>query len=123
VSTLNSQTTSKDIANSVSKFGGILFTPIWLTDVVCYASGTMKVRLSFSSQNVAPPPPNPSTNTEHMQTLSNCAFFPADEYGCDTACFDYPLLWSSLWLEISSLAYEAKSNAAHKFCQWRTVPI
>ena len=35
VSTLKSQTTYKDIANSVSKFGGILFTPVRLTAVAC----------------------------------------------------------------------------------------
>jgi hypothetical protein len=35
VSPLNSQTTYKDVANSVSKFGGILFTPIQLTTVAC----------------------------------------------------------------------------------------
>jgi len=59
VSPLNSQTTYsyKDIANSVSKFGGILFTPIRLTAVACYASGPLMVRLSFRSQNVPPPPP------------------------------------------------------------------
>jgi len=27
--------TYKDVANSVSKFGGILFTPVWLTAVAC----------------------------------------------------------------------------------------
>jgi len=51
--------TSKDVANSVLKFEGILFTPIWLTAVACYAAGPLKVRLSFRSQNVPPPPPKP----------------------------------------------------------------
>jgi hypothetical protein len=43
----------------VSKFGGILFTPIQLTAVACYASGTLKVRLlhtlpaSQLAQNIA----------------------------------------------------------------------
>jgi len=37
------------VANSVSKFGGILFTPSLLTAVAGYASGPMKVRLSFRS--------------------------------------------------------------------------
>jgi hypothetical protein len=55
----NSRTTYKDIANRVSKFGGILFTPIQLTAVACYATGPLKVRLSFRSQNVPPPPPKP----------------------------------------------------------------
>jgi len=35
VSPLKSQTTYKDIANSVSRFGGILFTLIRLTAVAC----------------------------------------------------------------------------------------
>jgi len=79
VSPLNSRTTSKDVTNSVSQFGGILFTPIRLTAVACYAAGPLKVRLSFRSQNVPPPPPKPPPQTPiYMQTLSNCAFFPAD---------------------------------------------
>jgi len=41
----------------VSKVGGILFTPIQLTAVACYATASLKVRLSFGSQNVPPPPP------------------------------------------------------------------
>jgi hypothetical protein len=49
--------TYKEVANSVSKFGGILFTPIRLTAVACFASGPVKVRLLFRSQNVPPPPP------------------------------------------------------------------
>jgi hypothetical protein len=53
VSPLNCRMTYKDVANSVSKFGGILFTA-----VACYAAGPLKVRLSFRSRNVPPPPPN-----------------------------------------------------------------
>jgi len=52
------------IANSVSKFGGILFTPIQLTAVACCASGHLKVRLSFESQNVPLHLLNPSINTD-----------------------------------------------------------
>jgi hypothetical protein len=51
--------TYKDVANSVSKFQGILFTPIRLIAVASYAAGSLKVRLSFRSQNVPPPPPKP----------------------------------------------------------------
>ena len=105
MSRLISLTTYKDIANSVSKFGGILFTPIRVTAVACYASGPLKVRLSFRSQNL-PPPQAPI----YTSTLSNCAFFPADWYGSDTACFDYCSLWSSLWDEISTLASETNSS-------------
>jgi len=35
----------KDVANIVSKFEGIFFTPIRLTAVACYAAGPLKVRL------------------------------------------------------------------------------
>jgi len=56
--------TSKDVANSVSKFGGILFTPIRLTAVACYASEPLKIRLSFRSQNAPLHLLNPSTNTD-----------------------------------------------------------
>ena len=59
VSPLNSQTATIVAANSVSKFGGILFTPIQLFAVVCYAAGPLKVRLSFRRQNEPPPPPTP----------------------------------------------------------------
>ena len=43
----------------VSKFGAILFTPIRLTAVACNASGPLKVRLTYRSQNVPPSPPKP----------------------------------------------------------------
>jgi hypothetical protein len=59
VSLLNSRTTTIVAANSVSKFGGILFTPIRLFAVVCYAAGPLKVRLSYRRQIVPPPPPKP----------------------------------------------------------------
>jgi len=54
---LNSQATAKEVADNVSKFGGNLFTPIWWTAVAGYASGPLKVRFSFRSQNVPPAPP------------------------------------------------------------------
>jgi len=89
MSPLNSQTTYKDVANSVSKFGRILFTPIRLSAMTCYVAGPLKVRLSFRSQNVPPPPPKPLHKhryisghflTVHFSQLTN------------TVCFDYRLL-------------------------------
>ena len=59
MSPLKSRTTYKDVVNSVSKFGGILFTFIRWTAVACYVAGPLKVRLSFRSQNIPPPPLNP----------------------------------------------------------------
>ena len=59
VSPLNSQMATIVATKSVSKFGGILFTPIQLFTVVCYAAGPLKVRLSYSRQIVPPPSPTP----------------------------------------------------------------
>jgi len=59
VSPLNSRTATIVAANSVSKFREILFTPIRLFTVICYAAGSLKVRLSFRRQIVPPPPPKP----------------------------------------------------------------
>ena len=59
VSPLNSRTTYVCVANSVSKFGAILFNPIRLTALACDALGPLKVRLAFRHQNVPPPPPKP----------------------------------------------------------------
>ena len=61
MSPLNSQTTYIYVPNSVSKFEGILFTPILLTAAACYTAGPLKFRLSCGSQNV-PPPQTPIYN-------------------------------------------------------------
>jgi len=47
MSLLNSRTATKVATNSVSMFGEILFTPIRLIAVCCYASVPLKFRLSF----------------------------------------------------------------------------
>jgi len=66
---LNSRMTYIYVANSVSNFGGILFTPITLTAVVCYPAGPLKFRLSCGSLNVPLHLLNPSTNTDiHVDT-------------------------------------------------------
>jgi len=59
------------------KFGRILFTPIWLTAVACYASGPLKVRLSFRSQSVPLLPPKLLHKHQYICILSNCAYFQA----------------------------------------------
>ena len=43
----------KDVAKSVSNFGGNLVTPSSLSVITCYAAGHLKVRF----QNVLPAPP------------------------------------------------------------------
>jgi len=66
----------------MSKFGGILFSPVRLTAVVCYVSGHLNVRLPFQSQIVPPRLLNPSTNNDiyvyiyiYMSTLLVTAHF------------------------------------------------
>jgi hypothetical protein len=99
--------TYKDVANSVSKFGGILFTPIRLTNMACYAARPLKVKLSFRSQNVPFPPPKPLHKHLYISSHFVTAHF---SQLTNTACFEYCLLWGSLFVEISTLAYEANSS-------------
>ena len=72
---LNSRTATIMAANSVSKFGGILFTPIQLFAVVCYAAVLLKVRLPYRIQIVPPPPPTP---LHKHRSLCKYAFLPDD---------------------------------------------
>ena len=107
MSPLNRQMTYKDVTNSVPKFGRILFTPIRLSAMTCYVAGPLKVRLSFRSQNVPPPLPKPLHKHRYISRHFLTAHF---SQLTNTACFDYRLLWGSLWVEISTLAYEANSS-------------
>jgi hypothetical protein len=109
--------TYKDVTNSVLKFGGILFTPVQLTAVACYASRPLKVRLSFRSQNVPSPHPKPLKHqyirrhlvTAHFSQLTNTVLTLLASWLIRFwNCLLYRSLWSSLWVEISTLAYEAK---------------
>jgi hypothetical protein len=69
VSPLNSRMAIIEAANSVSKFGAILFTPIRFSAVVCYVLGPRKVMLCFRTQNVPP------HKHQYRCRLSNCTFF------------------------------------------------
>jgi hypothetical protein len=116
VSPLNSRTTTKVAANSISKFGGILFIPIRLTAVECYASGLLKVRLSFKGQNVTPPPPKPLPNTDIYiyiyisPLLVTTSFSQLTTTVLTHLLLHYRLLRGSLWVEISTLACEANCS-------------
>ena len=77
-----SQMTHKGVTKSVSKFGGILFTPILYTVDVCFAAGPLKDRASLWSQNGHPLPPKPLQQpqficqhiaTAHFSQLTNRA--------------------------------------------------
>jgi hypothetical protein len=98
----------------VSKFGGIFFTPIRSTAVDCYASGLLKVRLSFKGQN-EPPPPKPLHKHPYIYIsplLVTASFSQLTRH----VCFHYSLLWGSLWVEISTLAYEGTLIVDQKCC-------
>ena len=56
--------THKGVANSVPKFGGILFTLIQYTAEVCNVAGPLKVGVSLWSQNG--PSPLPKTNNPDL---------------------------------------------------------
>ena len=44
--------TSKDVAKSVSKFGGIFIIHDWLTAVACYSVGPLIVRLQLRARMI-----------------------------------------------------------------------
>jgi hypothetical protein len=111
---LNRRTTYKDVANSVSNLGGILFTLIWNTAVFWYAAGTLKVRVSLCSQNGPPLPPKPLQIPIHMVTHSNCAVISVRNAVWETAHLVYHSPCSSLWVEASTLAYESNSSCCPK---------
>jgi len=96
------------VTNIVSKFGGILFTPIhysaklqdpWRSGFLCGA-------------RMDPPPfPKPlqqprficqHTATAYLSQLTNTV--------PDTACFVCRVHWSPLWVEIWTLAYKTNTN-------------
>ena len=124
MSTLYSRTTSKDVSNNVLKFGGILFPPIRLTAVACYTAGLLKVRLSFRSQNVHPPPPKPLHKHRQVDRHLVTAHF----------CQVTNMVLTLLVLIITCSAVHCPLKYQHwpvkrkifldkKGCQWRTVPV
>ena len=121
MSPLNSQTTYMYIANSM--FGGILYTLIQLIAVACYAAGPLKVRLSFRSQNVPPPPPKPLHKHGYIRRhLVNVHFY---------YLTNMVLTWLALTITCSGVHCGLKYQhwpmkqtlvVDQKGCQWRTVP-
>ena len=43
---------SKDIAKSVSKFGGMFVIHVWLSAVACYAAGSLIVTLQLRARMI-----------------------------------------------------------------------
>ena len=96
LSPLNSRTATIVATNSVLKFGGILFTTIWLISVACYAAGPLKVRLPFRSQNVPPSPPKPLHKYRDICRHLVTAFLSADAIR-----FWHRVLWLLLALQFT----------------------
>ena len=88
----------------MSKFGGILFTPLRYTAEVCYAAGTLKVRVSlWYQQNGPPPTPQPLHQPLFIcQHIANAHLSQLTHTVSDRARFDYRSHWSPLWVEIST---------------------
>ena len=110
VSHLNSWMTHKGVAKCVEVWRNFVFTPVWNTAVFWYAAGSLKFRASLCSQNGPPPPPTPLQKPWFIcLTHRNYAVLSMSNVVGDTACLVCHLLWSSLWVEISTQAYESNS--------------
>ena len=104
----------------MSKFGGILFTPIRLNAVACYAAGLLKVRPSFRSQNVPPPPPLPLHKHRYIRRHLVTANY---SQLTNTTCFDIACSEAHCGLKYQYWHMKQKLFLDQKSCQWRTVPI
>jgi hypothetical protein len=110
VSHLNSRTTHKGVAECVEVWRNFVFTPVWNTAVFWYAAGSLKFRASLCSQNGSPPPPTPLQKPWFIcLTHSNCVVLAMSNVVGDTARLVYHWLCSSMWVEISTQAYESNS--------------
>jgi hypothetical protein len=102
--------TSKDVTNSVSKFGGILFNPIWNTAVFWYAvepwrSGFLCVARMDPLHLL-----NPSKNPHLCQHIGIAQFFQRIMLFKTQLALVCHVPCSPLWVEISTLAYEMNSS-------------
>ena len=101
-----------------------MFTPIQLTAVARYASGPLKVRPSFRSQNVPTPPLKPLHKnqyicrhlvTAHFSQLTNMVL---TLLALNIACSGVHCgLKYQRWPMKRTLVVDQKG------CQWRTLPI
>ena len=110
--TLWRPTTHIGVSNSVSKFGGILFSPIWNTAVFLYAAGPLKSRFLSVTRMDPLYLLNPSKNTvSYTSTHSNCVEVWATNSVGDTAMPCLSVAWQGVaWVEIWTLAYVTNSS-------------
>ena len=123
---LNSQMTYTCVTNSVLKFGAILFTPIRLTAVPHDASGPLKVRLSYRSQNVPPPPHKPLHKHRYIyiNTSLLTAYF-SQRTNTVLTRLAMAIACSGVRCGLKHKHWPMKQKLFldQKGCQWRTVPI
>jgi len=111
------------VANSVLKFGGILFTPFWLTAVACYASGPVKVRLLFRSQNVPSPPPKPFHKHRYIHRyLVNAHFSQLTNTVLTLLALTVTCYGVHCGLKYQHWPVKQTLVVDQEVCQWRTVP-
>ena len=125
VSPLNSQTTYIYVANCVLRFGAILFTPIRLTAVACNASGPLKVRLSYRSQNVPPPPPKPLHKHRYIcrQFMLNAHFSQLINMVLTLLATVITCCGVHCGLKYKHWPIKQKLFLDQKGCQWHIVPM
>ena len=99
-----------------------MFTPIWLTAVACYASGSLKVRLSFRSQNVPLHLLNPSTTTDIRRHLVTVQFSQLTNMVLTLLALIIALSGVHCWLKYQHWPVKQKLFHDQKGFQWRTVP-
>jgi hypothetical protein len=125
VTPLYSRTTYTCVANCVSNFGAILFTPIRLNAVARDASVPLKVRLSYRSQNVPPPPPKlrhkhqyiyiDISLTAHFSQLTNTVL---TQLAMAISCSGF-----HCGLKYRHWPMKQKFFLDQKGCQWHNVPM
>jgi len=124
LSPLNSRMTYIYLANNVSKFGGIFFTPIRLTAVARYASGPIKVRLFIQELECTPSSPKPHHKHWYIcKYLIIAHFFQLTNTVLTQLALT--IAWSGVHCGLKYQHWPMKRTLVvdQKVCQWCTVPI
>ena len=97
---------------------------IRLTAVACYASGHLKVSLSFKSQNIPPPPPKPLHKHQYRRRHLVTVNFPQLTDTILTLCaLIIACCGVHCGLKYQHWPVKQKLFLDQKGCQWHTVPI